>query len=285
MRVDEHELKTLRELVEDAIDTVQSDYYDSEVTVSSGNQRRLTLVESINSKSGHAIICEIKFASPSAGKINDRHNEVSQIAREMESGGAAGLSVLTEHKNFSGSLANLRTARISSSLPIIMKDIVVSSEQIRAAARLGANAILLIQEVFSGDYAKLSISLQGAIKLAKKENLEVIVETHSEEGLLEVMKLDCDIIGINNRDLKTFKTSIDTTVNLLSQSSIVRSALRNRLIMSESGFESPTDITHLLTKLKDGDSPLPRVFLIGTSIMRSQDIQGKVREFAKGFGG
>jgi indole-3-glycerol phosphate synthase len=285
LRVDEHELKTLRELVEDAIDTVQSDYYDSEVTVSSGNQRRLTLVESINSKSGHAIICEIKFASPSAGKINDRHNEVSQIAREMESGGAAGLSVLTEHKNFSGSLANLRTARISSSLPIIMKDIVVSSEQIRAAARLGANAILLIQEVFSGDYAKLSISLQGAIKLAKKENLEVIVETHSEEGLLEVMKLDCDIIGINNRDLKTFKTSIDTTVNLLSQSSIVRSALRNRLIMSESGFESPTDITHLLTKLKDGDSPLPRVFLIGTSIMRSQDIQGKVREFAKGFGG
>ncbi|MDA4130849.1 MAG: indole-3-glycerol-phosphate synthase [Thaumarchaeota archaeon] len=288
-------MKTLQGLVEDAFDTVESGYYDAATTLGSdstseytetgtGSHGRPSLVESINGKAGKAIICEIKFASPSSGRINDRHDEVSQIARTMESAGAAGLSVLTEPKNFSGSLANLKTARISTNLPIIMKDIVVSPEQIKTASRLGASAILFIQEIFSLGYAKQSLTLPDAIRFAKKEDLEVIVETHSEEGIKEVAKLDCDIIGINNRDLKTFKTTIDTTIDLISQSSFVCTAL-NRLIMSESGFESAQDIDYILKKLKDRGSPAPKAFLIGTSIMRSPDIQSKVREFTEGFGG
>jgi indole-3-glycerol phosphate synthase len=277
-------LKTLGELTEDANDTVKSGYYDKFPRVAekdpSGTLFYRSLVNSIEKKSKTAIICEIKFASPSAGKIDDRHDEVSQIAKEMESGGASGLSVLTEPKNFSGSLVNLQTARASVSLPVIMKDIIVSEEQIKAANRLGANAVLLIWEVFSEGYSKLT--LEGALQLAKRENLEVIVETHSKEGLINASKLNgCDIIGINNRDLKTFKTDIKTTVDLLS--SVDSNLFKNRLLMSESGFENRSDIRYVLLKLEEAGAPLPRAFLIGTSIMKSKDVKSKVSEFVVGI--
>jgi len=276
-------LKTLKELVDDAFETVESGYYNIETTSRpSGINGHLSLVRSIESKAGKAIICEIKFASPSAGKIDERYNLVSQIAKDMEAGGAAGLSVLTEPKNFSGSIENLKTVRASTNLPVIMKDIVVSEEQIKAARRLGASAVLFIREIFSDGYSKEGLTLPDAIGLAKNEQLEVIVETHSTEGLAEVAKSDCDIIGINNRDLKTFKTTITTTVDLLVRTSSSNGALRNHLLMSESGFESPADITGLIRKLKESGAPLPKAFLIGTSIMKSPDIRTKVREFTAG---
>jgi indole-3-glycerol phosphate synthase len=285
-------MKTLGGLVRDAIDTVESGYYRSVLASSSdantdssmitsnqndGSAGRRSLVKSIESKAGRAIVCEIKFASPSAGKIDGRYDQVSQIAREMEKGGAAGLSVLTEPKNFSGSLENLKTARSNTSLPVIMKDIVVSKEQIRAASCLGASALLLVYEVFSEGYSSRGLTLCDAVRLARNENLEVIIETHSKDGLAEIAKLDCDIIGINNRDLNTFKTSISTTIDLLC--STEGGTLSDRLLISESGFESSKDISYLVEKLKEKGAPVPKAFLIGTSIMKSSDVRSKVSEF------
>jgi indole-3-glycerol phosphate synthase len=265
-------LKTLKDLAEDAFSTVESGYYRT--TSKTGVVRR-SLVASISTKKGHAIVCEIKFASPSAGKIDGRYDQVSSIAMQMEQGGAAGLSVLTEPKNFGGSITNLVLARESTNLPVIMKDVIVSEDQIVAAGNLGASAVLFIWEVFSEGLSR-GLALDNAITLAKDNGLDVIVETHSKEGLIEAGKLGCDIIGINNRDLKTFKTSIETTIELLKGSS-----LRGRAIMSESGFESAADISYVVEKLKSLGSPVPGAFLIGTSIMKSPDIRSKVMEFTQ----
>jgi indole-3-glycerol phosphate synthase len=266
-------LKTLKELARDAAETVASGYY-AKVPKAEGNDR--SLVKSILSKGGRAIVCEIKFASPSAGKIDGRYDQVATIARQMELGGAAGLSVLTEPKSFNGSLKNLLTARKSTHLPIIMKDIIVSQDQILAARHVGASAILLIWELFAENYAD-KLSLLDAIKTAKDADLEVIVETHSAEGLSEAVKLpNCDIIGINNRDLKTFRTSIETTVELLAGTK----KLDGRLIMSESGYDTEADIAYILKKLKSLGASLPSAFLIGTSIMKVADVETKVREFS-----
>jgi indole-3-glycerol phosphate synthase len=268
-------LKTLKELAKDAFDTVESGYYDMIPDASFVDHRSLVL--SIKTRSAAAIICEIKFASPSAGKIDGRYDQVARIAREMEEGGAAGLSVLTEPKSFSGSVSNLVTARATTNLPLIMKDIIVSIEQIEASTKIGASAVLLIWEIFSDGFSDLTI--EDAIKAARERDLEIVVETHSKEGLLAAARLDCDIVGINNRDLKTFKTSIDTTVDLLGESGLRESDLHGRPIMSESGFESAKDLTYVTRRLKSLDAPLPGAFLIGTSIMKSTDVKSKVREF------
>jgi indole-3-glycerol phosphate synthase len=267
-------LKTLKELAEGAAETVRSGYY-AKLPPSAGKTSR-SLVRSISSREKTAIVCEIKFSSPSAGKIDARYDQVAMIAKQMELGGAAGLSVLTEPKSFNGSLSNLVTAKNSTDLPVIMKDIVVSKEQIRAASNVEASAVLLILEVFAENYAMEGLTLRDAISAAKKIGLEVIVETHTKEGLKEAAKLDCDIIGINNRDLNTFKTSIDTTIDLLGGVS-----LQNGLIMSESGYETANDISYVNEKLKESGAPIPRAFLIGTSIMKSADVQAKVREFVE----
>lgn len=274
-------MKTLQELAEDAIATVNSGYYDSpESSISNPNIDRISksLVGAIKRKSERAIVCEIKFASPSAGKIDERYDQVAHLAREMEAGGAAALSILTEPKNFSGSLANLRTAATSTALPLIMKDIVVSEQQIKVARKIGASAILLIQEIFTEGYT--SLLLRDAINLAKKQGLEIIVETHSHEGLFDAAQLDCDVIGINNRDLKTFSTTIQTTIDLLGHANT--GMLKGRIILSESGFENPADVSYVMSRLKQIGAPVPNAFLIGTSIMKSADVRSKVTTFAEG---
>lgn len=266
-------MKTLKELAEDAAATVDSGFYRKIPSMKPLDRR--SLVQSILKRSRPAIICEIKFASPSAGEIDDRHDQVSQIANEMETGGAAGLSVLTEPKSFAGSLENLAAARMSTNLPVIMKDIIVSKDQIEAAQKIGASSVLLIWELFASGYSKNNLSLEDAIAAAKSRELEVVVEAHSREGLNETARLACEIIGINNRDLKTFKTNIDTTVDLLKEVS-----LPGRLLMSESGFENASDISYVIEKLNHAGAPIPRAFLIGTSIMRTRDVRNKVAELA-----
>lgn len=268
-------MKTLEDLARDAVETVASGYYQKLPKTRLGPGE--SILKSILSKGGRAIICEIKFASPSAGKIDGRYDQVARIAKEMELGGAAGLSVLTEPKNFNGSIANLATAKASTRLPIIMKDVIVSRDQIVAAVEIGASAVLFIWELFHANYS-VDLTLQDAIRVAKESGLEVIVETHSREGLAEISKLDgCDIIGINNRDLKTFRTSIDTTVDLLGESKFDDSPL----IMSESGYETAADISHVISKLKSAGGSVPKAFLVGTSIMKSSDVKAKVSEFTR----
>ena len=145
----------------------------------------------------------MKFASPSVGTIRS-HGLVKEIVREMESGGAIGLSVLTESKNFGGSLSNLQAARKMTDLPIIMKDIIVSCEQIEAAKKIGASAVLFIEEVYSDGLSKDGLSLSNAVGFAQRLGLDTIFETHSVEGLEMISKIYTDVVGINNRDLRSF---------------------------------------------------------------------------------
>jgi indole-3-glycerol phosphate synthase len=280
-------LKSLEQLAEDALLAVDSGYYDlsidnsfqREIEISNNFGRFTSFGDSIKSANEKAIICEIKFASPSAGEIRQQ-SDVSMIASEMEAGGASGLSVLTESKNFNGSISNLIEAREKTRLPILMKDIIVSKEQILLARRIGANAILFIEELFSANLAKHGLSLAQAVDFARSLGLDTVAETHTKIGLDAVLEARPDVVGINNRDLNTFETSVDTTIELLGSLPVrQRSLLEGHLIMSESGYETPSDIERVVNALRDEGSTSPNAFLIGTSIMRSNDIRKKVQSF------
>ena len=171
--------------------------------------------------------------------------------------------------------------RKQTSLPIIMKDIIVSEEQIVAAKHAGASAVLFIEEIFSDGLTKDHLSLDDAVTFTHELGLDVIIETHTMEGLDKISKTNCDIIGINNRNLRTFETNIETTPKLLKEFSRRRSYRGDRLLMSESGFNSPEDLQRVRARLQLEKSPQPDAFLIGTSIMQSVDIESKVRGFVE----
>lgn len=274
-------MKTLEALATDALHTVESGFYDSPETPTASVATGKSLVEVVSKNRGRSLICEVKFASPSAGDIRGK-GLPAEIAKEMETGGAVALSVLTEPKNFKGSVSNLISVRSVTPLPIIMKDIVVSKEQIKAARRFGASAVLLIEEIFTRKLTKGGLSLSEAVSVARDCGINSIVETHTKVGLEIVSKVDCDIIGLNNRDLNTFKTNIETTVELLNGFAPKRSDNRPLpLIMSESGYESPEDILKLKQRVSLNGSLQPDAFLIGTSIMKSDNIREKVQSFAR----
>ncbi len=282
-------MKTLKALAQDAMATIESGFYsDRRLETIFGNMGKPSspakrLVDAIREKKGSALICEVKFASPSAGEIRN-HGTAYNIAKEMESGGAVGLSVLTEPKNFKGSIPNLIAVRNISSLPIIMKDIIISKEQIIAAKHIGASAVLFIEEIFSDELTKDDLTLDDAVKTAKDLGLDTIIETHTREGLEKISKTSCDIIGINNRDLRTFETKIETTSQLLKGFSLPKTQTGSHdlpLIMSESGYETPEDINNLKMKLRADGSLQPGAYLVGTSIMKSDSIEGKVHGFVE----
>jgi indole-3-glycerol phosphate synthase len=282
----------LERLAIDAFDSIDSGYYEVSKYHHKGTDMRRSLCEAI--KKGKrddnraSLVCEIKFASPSAGNIRscerDRDQEVSEIAVQMKNGGAIALSVLTEKRNFNGSISDLISARKAVDLPVIMKDIIVSPKQIESASKLGADAILLIYELFEKNLTR-GLSIVDAINLAHKFHLETIVETCSKQGLSKLLRIRgmIDVIGINNRDLKTFKVSTNKTIRLLSTfSDDLCKQKRSFIVLSESGFKKPADITRVLEKTFPYD---PDAFLIGTSIMSSKDIQSKVRDFASSLSG
>jgi indole-3-glycerol phosphate synthase len=132
----------------------------------------------------------------------------------MQHGGAVGISVLTEPIYFNGSLKTLIEARAAVELPILMKDIIISKEQIDAAAKLGANAVLLIQGLFDKGHCENAEA--EMIAYAHGRGLEVLLETHTEEEYLSALKTGADLIGVNNRNLDTLKTDLATTQQILS---------------------------------------------------------------------
>ncbi len=124
----------------------------------------------------------------------------------MENGGATGISVLTEPKHFGGSLGYLAKVREAVRLPILMKDIIVDPIQIEAASRIGANVVLLIEAIFERGYCELC--LDEMITQAHSRRLEVLLETHSEDEYQHAIETDADLVGINNRDLRTLKVDL-----------------------------------------------------------------------------
>jgi indole-3-glycerol phosphate synthase len=241
--------------------TVDSEYYEN---LTPTENMRLSLKQAILQSKTNALITEIKAASPSAGIIK-ADCVPSVIAKAMQRGGATALSVLTEPKQFSGSLEALAQARKAVNLPILMKDIIISPIQIEAASKLGANAVLLIQAIFDRGYSSKSISemIAGAHVLG----LEVLLETHTAEELCSALGTDADLIGINNRNLATLKVDLNVTKSILSKINV-----KDRVVVSESGIQTPSDIR----SLRESGA---KAFLIGSSIMLSDNIEQKVKEF------
>jgi len=216
-------------------------------------QTALTRNDKIN------IIAEIKRASPSKGLINDKIN-VAELARHYEKGNACAISVLTEEDKFQGSLEDLRTAKSSVGIPVLRKDFIFDEFQVYEAAEIGADVILLIAAMLDDKV------LSKLYRLAERDlGLDVLVEVHTIKELERIKKMGAKIIGINNRDLHSFKVSLDVSRRL------IKHAPTDALMIAESGLQTRED----LLELKDlGFSG----FLIGETLMRSENIIEKLRQ-------
>jgi len=200
---------------------------------------------------GAGVIAEIKKASPSKGVIREDFNVV-EIARSYQAGGASCLSVLTDSEYFQGHEVFLTQARSACSLPVIRKDFIVDPYQVMEARAIGADCILLI--VAALDDEQLA-SLHAA---AGAQGMDVLVEVHDGDELERALRLDLEVVGINNRNLRSFETSLDTTIDLLPR------VPDGCLVVTESGIHTRADIK----LMRDHDV---HAFLIGEAFMRAAD--------------
>ncbi len=199
---------------------------------------------------GRRIIAEIKRASPSKGVIRELFDP-AELARDYAAGGAACISVLTDGPFFQGSLDDLRAARAACVCPLLRKDFVIDDYQITQAREAGADAVLLI-------VAALDESLLGDLNAAAhEESMDVLVEVHDEAELEIADRIGARLIGVNNRNLKTFETSIDVTRRLMALMP------DDATVISESGLGDPAELADLERIGVAG-------FLIGETFMKSE---------------
>lgn len=197
------------------------------------------------------IIAEIKCASPSKGILSEKFNP-SQIAKGYVRGGASAISVLTDKRFFKGHLTHLRDVRYEVSVPLLRKDFIIDPYQIYEARLYGADAILLIAGVL-----KTKV-LTELLSLTHSMGMSAIVEVHSEDELETALLAESRIIGINNRDLKTFNVSLDVSTRL------IKLIPKEKVVVSESGISSSEDIR----RLRDEGI---YTFLIGETLMRASN--------------
>jgi indole-3-glycerol phosphate synthase len=215
-----------------------------------------------NSRGEIALIAEVKKASPSAGIICQDFDPV-KIAKEYEVAGASCLSVLTDEKFFQGSLDYLRQIRAAVKIPLLRKDFIIDERQILEAIEWGADAILLIVAILTDE------ELQKFHSLAVEAGLAVLVEVHDEMELERALKISPQLIGVNNRDLKTFKVDLATTEKLSKKIGVEN--LQNKILVAESGIYSRADVE----RLKNCGA---KAILVGESLLRDGNIQSKIRE-------
>ena len=196
------------------------------------------------------IIAEIKHRSPSKGIIRQDFDPV-WIAKNYESGGAAALSVLCEEDFFGGSLNHLEAVRKNVELPVLRKDFIFDEYQLYESDAAGADAILIIVAILEDEL------LRRLLKLAQDLGLDALVEVHSPDELKRAARAGASIIGVNNRNLATFKVDLETSIQLAPH------APENALLVSESGIDNRNDIGRL-------SSAGFRAFLVGEHLMRAE---------------
>ena len=205
------------------------------------------------------IIAEFKRRSPSAGTIRNDLS-ASEVAACYERGGACAISVLTDEENFGGSILDLAAIRAITDLPLLRKDFIIDEIQIYEAAVIGADAVLLITAALDdGALTKLRATAEDEL------GLDVVVEVHTSEELRRAVSAGARIIGVNNRDLRTFRTSLHTSERLIAE------APTDRVMISESGLQNSESLRHLRALGFRG-------FLIGEALMRVSDPEAALRD-------
>ena len=205
-----------------------------------------------------AIIAEIKKASPSKGVLRENFEPV-EIAKSYEVGGACCLSILTDRDFFQGDPQYLIKARAAVSIPVIRKDFIINSYQVYESRAIGADCILLIASCLDdGELKNLS-------DLATSLGMDSLIEVHDHEELSRALKLDLPLLGINNRNLRNFEVTLQTTIDLLSQIS------DDKLIITESGIKTKKDVELMHQNNVFG-------FLIGEAFMREVNPGQKIKE-------
>ena len=266
----------LNKLAENSYKAIDEGVYNS-AKYDYGGHESISMRKSILSCPHAPLITEIKFASPSKGRIVDISKIVTSspndIASNMVGSGAVGLSIVTQPYLFKGSPEYLGMIRKNVGVPLLMKDIIVSDIQIDSAKKMGADCILLIKSIFDSNLAEGSI--EKFADYANKKRVQVVFEVHEEQEFREVLKSFIDtrqnLIGINNRNLNDLNVDIATTMNLLKKFD-----KQKHIIITESGISSANEIQQL--KKAGADA-----FLIGTSIMESSDMASKLSELYLSF--
>ena len=248
----------LEKLVVNSRKAIDDGIYDVMETLP---KSEIDLEESIKNNNHASLITEIKFSSPAEGNIRQISDPI-QIAESMVSGGATALSILTQPYLFNGSPEYFIKIRKNVEIPLLMKDIMIDKIQIDAAKKIGADYFLLIQALFDNGFVN---EIDELIDYGHKNGLKVLVESHTKEEFENALNTNADIIGINNRNLDTLEINLETTKQILENYQ------KSKMILSESGIKSVEDLKFLRNCGADA-------FLIGTSIMKSSDIQNSVSE-------
>ena len=253
----------LRKLVNNSQMAIDDGVYELDVDLQKSNK---DFVQIIKTNPHATLLTEIKFASPSLGKIRTTSDPVS-IANQMIKGGSKALSILTQPHLFNGSPEFFMKVRQAVDVPLLMKDIMIDKIQIDAAKKMGADYMLVIQSLFD---QKFITDIDEFINYGHKQGLEILLEVHTKAEFENALNTEADVIGINNRNLDTLEINLKTTEVVL------KGYEKSKIILSESGIETPDDINYL--KKCGADA-----FLIGSSIMKSDNIQEQVKKLVNAY--
>ena len=253
----------LRKLVNNSQMAIDDGVYDVEADLEKSSKDFKQIIKT----NQHAtLLTEIKFASPSLGKIRTLTDPAS-IAKKMVSGGAKALSVLTQPHLFHGSPEYFMKVRQAVDVPLLMKDIMIDKIQIDTAKKIGADYMLVIQSLFDQKFVS---DIDEFIDYGHKQGLEILLEVHTKDEFTNALKTKADIIGVNNRNLDTLEIDLKTTELVLDGYE------KSRIILSESGINTVEDIQYL--KKSGADA-----FLIGSSIMKSDNIEEQVKKLVNAY--